>query len=769
MLGAVLSGLIASLLIVPFGRFLRGKLAPLFSLLPISLFAYFCTFLGGISEDNTYSSHYPWVSSMGVNLDFHLDGLSLLFCLLITGVGSLVFLYAASYLQGHKYLDRFFAYLSMFMAAMLGLVLSDNILLLFVFWELTSISSFFLIGFNNDSADSRRSAMIALGVTGGGGFVLLAGLILMGYVSGSYSIQDMVSNNHVLKEHFLYGVMLAAVFIGAMTKSAQFPFHFWLPGAMKAPTPVSAYLHSATMVKAGIYLLARLFPVLGDTIYWSYPLIIIGGITMLYAAFHSLFRTDLKGILAYSTISALGILVFLLGIGTVQSLIAATVFIMVHALYKASLFLTTGVIDHETGSRDVTWLSGLRKVMMPLAVAGGLAALSNVGLPFTFGFIGKDLIYESTLGVGGNIALVFTAMAFITNVFLFYAGFLAGVKPFSGKLNPELAHVHLPSIAMWGPPLLLAVLGIVFGMFPALADGILLNPAAEAVAGQEINSHLAIWHGFNIVLVLSVATLAVGLVLYISLKPSHQRIASISRFNNFAPEQVFRSLKHYSKYLSVVYTNTMHNGYLRVYLLRIIVFTLILLGYKLFIGANIYIDFTTLSPVSTYEVVIAAILIGAVYLVIVTPSRLTSVVALSVMGYCICLIFVFYSAPDLAMTQFTIDTLTVVLFVLVLFRLPPFLNFANPRVKIRDSIVATIFGIFIAMIAIQVLNGPKNSEISDFYGDNSYLLAKGKNVVNVILVDFRGMDTMFEIVVLSIAALGVYSLLKLRLKSSEKE
>src|SRR5690606_6261585 len=284
MLIAVLAGLIVSLLYIPFGRHLRGRLAILASLLPIGLFGYFASYLPAIQAGGDVHFHHSWVPSLGVNFDFRLDGLSLLFSLLITGIGSLVFLYAAPYLKGHRYLDRFYAYLSLFMAAMLGVVLSDNVLLLFIFWELTSISSFFLIGFNNDNAASRKSSLIALSVTAGGGFLLMAGLVLMGHLSGSYSIQEMMGTHEYLKSHVLYGLILLLVFAGAFTKSAQFPFHFWLPGAMKAPTPVSAYLHSATMVKAGIYLLARLHPVLGGTDYWMYPLICIGGVTMLYSA-----------------------------------------------------------------------------------------------------------------------------------------------------------------------------------------------------------------------------------------------------------------------------------------------------------------------------------------------------------------------------------------------------------------------------------------------------------------------------------------------------
>jgi len=769
MLIAILAGLIVSILYIPLGKYLKGRLSVLAALLPIGLFAYFASFIPRIGSGGSVSFHYPWVPSLGINFDFHLDGLSLLFSLLITGIGSLVFLYASPYLKGHPYLDRFYGYLSLFMAAMLGVVLSDNVLLLFIFWELTSISSFFLIGFNNDNADSRKSALVALAVTGGGGFLLMAGLILMGHLSGSYSIQEMLGTNEYLKNHALYGWILVLVFAGAFTKSAQFPFHFWLPGAMKAPTPVSAYLHSATMVKAGVYLLARLYPVLGGTDYWTYPLVAIGGITMLYSAFHSIFRTDLKGILAYSTIAALGILVFLIGIGGPQAMLAASVFILVHALYKAALFLATGVIDHETGTRDVTLLSGLRKVLPPLAIAGLLAALSSAGLPLTFGFIGKDLIYEATLHLEGMAHIGLTALAVLTNVLVLYAGFLAGIKPFAGALPEQYGHVHLPHWLMWGAPLLLAVLGVVLGCFPALADSALLNPAAQAMLHGPIDAPLKIWHGFNPVLLLSGATLALGTLLYFIRKPSAGSLARIERFDNRSPRHVFGVLAQLIHRFSRRYTNILHNGFLRVYLFRIILFAVGLLAFRLFTGGPVSLTLNHVTPISGYEIIVASILAMAVYLAVTTPSRLTAVVATSVVGYCICLQFVFYSAPDLAMTQFTIDTLTVVLFVLVLFRLPPFLNFANRSARIRDGILAGAFGLIIALISIQVLNQPFDDAVSRFYGDNAYLLAKGKNVVNVILVDFRGFDTMFEIVVLSIAAIGVVSLLKLRLKTSEKE
>src|SRR5690606_27234847 len=398
MLLTVLSGLIFSCLIVPFGKILKTKWSIILPIVPFLLFAFFAAQIPLVSSGNSLYQHIDWVSSLGINFDFKLDGLSLLFSLLITGIGTAIFVYALSYLKGHRYFDRFFGYLLLFMSAMLGVVLSDNILLLFIFWELTSISSFFLIGFNNDNADSRKSAITALTITGLGGFFLLAALILLGNISGTFIISELVQSKEVILNHPLYPLLILFIFIGAFTKSAQFPFHFWLPGAMKAPTPVSAYLHSATMVKAGIYLLARFTPILGDSELWHYSLMIVGGITMLYASIHSLFRIDLKSILAYSTIAALGILTFLIGVGTQEAMVAVAVFILAHALYKAVLFLVTGIIDHETGTRDITVLRGLGRVLLPVTIASIIAAASSAGLPFvTFGFIGKDLIYEATL------------------------------------------------------------------------------------------------------------------------------------------------------------------------------------------------------------------------------------------------------------------------------------------------------------------------------------------------------------------------------------
>jgi multicomponent Na+:H+ antiporter subunit A len=769
MIFTVLSALMTSALLIPFGKFFRTRWCALLSLLPVLIFCYLLQFIPAVSTGKIIYESWRWVPSLNVNLDFRLDGLSLVFSLLITGIGALIFIYASSYLKGHQYLDRFYGYLCLFMASMLGIVLSDNILLLFVFWELTSISSFFLIGFNNNNPESRKSAITALSVTGMGGFFLLAGLILIGRIAGTYTISGLIDAAELIKNHDLYILSIALVFIGAFTKSAQFPFHYWLPGAMKAPTPVSAYLHSATMVKAGIFLLARFTPILGGTPAWSYTLMIVGGFTMVFAALHALFRTDLKSILAYSTISALGMLTFLIGLGTEAALVAAVTFTVVHALYKATLFMTTGIIDHETGTRELTKLAGLRKVLLPVFVAGILAALSSAGMPLLFGFISKDLIYEATLHAEQHLALYLTIAAIVTNVCLVAAGFMAGIKPFTGKLPVAYEKVHLPALSMWIPPLVLALAGLIFGLFPAFAGDYLVSSAVKIMSTGPVNVHLKVWHGFNTVLIISLITLAVGSIVFVVNKADTRKLSLLSPLNAIAPQNIIENLSQKFIDFSAWYTRILHNGFLRSYLIKIIIFAELLLGYELFIGGPIYIDYAQLSAISVYEVVNVLILIAAVSLTVITSSRLTAVVATSVMGYAICLMFVYYSAPDLAMTQFTIDTLTVVLFVFVLFNLPPFINQANRLLIIRDALVALTFGVILSVIAIKVLQVPTDIAISKFYGDYAYVLAKGKNVVNVILVDFRGFDTMFEIVVLSIAALGVYSLIKLRLNPSEKE
>ncbi|HUH26522.1 MAG TPA: hydrogen gas-evolving membrane-bound hydrogenase subunit E [Flavobacterium sp.] len=712
-----------------------------------------------------------WIPSMGISLDFKIDGLSFLFALLITGIGSLIFLYASSYLKKHIYLHRFYCYLMLFMGAMLGVVLSDNLVTLFVFWELTSISSFFLIGFNNEDEESRKSSMWAFSITALGGFFLLAAFVLMGAIGQTFSIQELLTQSSSLVDHSYYYVIIFFLFAGAFTKSAQFPFHFWLPGAMKAPTPVSAYLHSATMVKAGIYLLARFTPVLSDGNVWNTTLMIVGGITMFLGAFTSVFKKDMKSVLAFSTISALGILVFLLGLGTETAIYAACTFVLVHALYKATLFLITGIIDHEAHTRDLSVLSGLKNVMPILAITGFIAALSSAGIPLTFGFLSKELVYNATTENGiwtNEIVIILTILAFTTNVFLTTSGYLVGIKPFFGVLPKKFKNVQLPHLFLWLPTVILSGLTLLFGIMPFIADKALLKSVAINVYGQNIEQNLAIWHGFNMVLYLSLATILLGTLLYFIIKPSDRVEGRLTIFAKVSPQFLMTQIANGIRIFAFGYTRFFQNGYLRLYLMYIILFFIGIVGYKLFADVPLRVNTEQLSAFRAYELVVFVIILATIFIITTTTSRLTAIASLGIVGYCICLIFVFYGAPDLAMTQFAIDTLTVVLFVLVLFKLPTFLKFSNKKIQFRDGVISIAFGILISLITLQALVYPSTKDVSKFYADNAYLLAKGKNVVNVILVDFRGFDTLIETIVLSIAAIGVYGMLKYKLKDGER-
>ncbi|HLV47090.1 MAG TPA: hydrogen gas-evolving membrane-bound hydrogenase subunit E [Flavobacterium sp.] len=757
-------------------RFSQSKFYRIISVLPLGLFAYFLSFLPIVSDGKkTVFFSNSWIPQLGISLDFKIDGLSLLFALLITGIGTLVYLYSSSYLKGNPLLYRFYSYLTMFMGAMLGVVLSDNIITLFIFWELTSISSFFLIGFNNEEEESRNSAMWALSLTGLGGFFLLVSFVLIGTVAGTYSITELLNHSTDLIESQYYYMIIGLMFVGAFTKSAQFPFHFWLPGAMKAPTPVSAYLHSATMVKAGIYILARFSPILSDGWVWNGTLMIVGGMTMSVAAYISLFKRDMKGILAYSTISALGLLVFFIGIGTETALFAAVTFILVHALYKATFFLSTGIVDHAVHTRDIRLISGMGKVMPFVAIAVFIAALSSAGIPLTFGFISKELFYESVFGSNlfytwGIYALL--ALLLLTNAFIGTSGFMVGFKPFLGSLSHQKKDIHTPDFYLWLPPVLLSILTLTFGVLPSLADVGIIASATKSALERTVEQHLALWHGFSPVLLISLVTIFLAFLVYMLI------LKKISNKSNL--EEKLHSLEKYSskavmttiavgiKKFAFRYTRFFHNGYLRIYLLMIISFTTLIVGYKLFTDVDLKVNTDGLSAFRIYEFTVFVLILIAIAFIMITRSRLTAILGTGVVGYCICMIFVFYGAPDIAITQFVIDTLTVVLFVLVLSKLPSFLGYSNRKVIIRDAIVAGCFGILMSMLTLQALVYPSDKSVSNFYAENAYVVAKGKNVVNVILVDYRGFDTMIETIVLAIAAVGVFSILKYKIQDGER-
>ncbi|GJQ63001.1 MAG: Na(+)/H(+) antiporter subunit A [Melioribacteraceae bacterium] len=740
---------------------MKEKASLLLSLVPVFLFAWYLSYYNRVANGEIIKEVSEWIPAMGINLTFSMDGLSLLFALIITGIGSVVFFYAAAYLKHDKYITRFYVYILFFMASMLGVVTSDNIFGLFVFWELTSLSSYLLIGYYFDKESSRKSALQALLVTGTGGLALLAGLILLYIITGTTEISEMLAVTGI-SSHELYTGAVILVLIGAFTKSAQFPFHFWLPNAMAAPSPVSAYLHSATMVKAGVFLLARLNPVLGGTEFWQNTLLIFGGTTMVIAAFLALKQTDLKKLLAYSTVSVLGTLTFMIGLGTETALKGMVIYLLAHSLFKASLFLIAGSIDHETGTRNVSQLSGLKSFMPFTAFVAIFAALSKMGFFPFYGFIGKETLYDAVLKSGSNEILLFSAV-FIGGAVSGFVAITAGIKPFIGRTIETPKSPHEAPLLMYAGPIVLASAGFIFGLLPESFTGNIVEKTASAIAGTNIEYTIKLWHGFNLVFLLSVVTLVVAYLLY-RFRTKFTNISIASGVGDFIKPSML-----YDKSLSMMIslargqTRLLQNGYMRYYIVLIVSTALGLTGYVLFTSVDMsVIDISF--DITFSEVVILLVMIAASITAIKAKRRLSAIASLGVVGYGVAIIFIMYGAPDLALTQFSIETLTVILFVLAIYRLPKYLPFSNTTLRFRDFIIAAASGVMMTMIVLLVTSEEMVSQLKSFFAENSLPLAKGKNVVNVILVDFRALDTMGEITVLAIAAIGVYALIKLRME-----
>ena len=692
-----------------------------------------------------------WAPSLGLSLTFNLDGLGLLFALLITGIGTLVILYASAYLAGHPQASRFYASLFAFMGAMLGVALSDNILTLFVFWELTGFTSFLLIGFEHERAEARAAALQALIVTGAGGLALLGAGVLLGDVTGTTSLSMMAANGALVTAHPFYAAIAVLVLLAAFTKSAQVPFHFWLPNAMAAPTPVSAYLHSATMVKAGVYLIARMTPILGATALWTTTVTAVGAVTMLVGAYRSVQETDLKRILAYSTLSALGVLTMLLGIGTEAAITAALVYLVAHACYKGALFLVAGAIDHETGSRDIRTLTGLRRTMPLTAVGSGIAALSMAGVPLTLGFVAKDGAYEALLGPG-QWSVWLLAATVVSSILMGLAGLLAGVLPFRGPSAGDRGHE--PEWRLLLPPLTLAAIGMLAGLAPWLLNAP-LAAAAGVIRHQPAALSLAIWHGLSPALMLSAVTLVAVAGAY-SLR---DRLRNRTWRPRMGTEQLYGGSVSWLDAISRVIGPPLHSASLRSYVM-VIVLAVMAAGF----AALSTLPTHRLSPrtdVQLHEVLIVVVIIAGAIGAALAKSTMAAVLSLGVVGYGVAMTFLVYGAPDLAMTQFSVETLTVIIYVLVFRHFRNLGALSPPLVRYRDLIIAGGTGIFIAALVLSVSTTDTTARLREYFVQFGPTLGHGRNIVNVILVDFRGFDTMGEITVLATAAIGVRALLRL--------
>jgi len=733
---------------------------------PALLFTGFARFLAPVAGGQALEESWPWVAGLGIRLAFRLDGLSLLFALLVTGIGALVLVYGGGYLKGDPRLGRFYSTMLFFMAAMLGLVLADDALALFVFWELTSVSSYLLIGFDHEQEKARKSALQALFVTGAGGLALLAGLLLLGQVAGTLQLSALGAQAAAIQAHSLYLPALLLVLLGAFTKSAQFPFHFWLPGAMAAPSPVSAYLHSATMVKAGIYLLARLNPALGGTDVWHYLVILAGAATLVTGAVLAYGQTDLKRLLAFTTVSALGTLTLLVGISTELSARAAMVFLLVHALYKAALFLGVGTIDHETGTRDVRLLGGLARHMPLTAFAVIASALSMAGLPPFFGFLAKELFYEAKYEAPRAGDLVVVA-SFVGSAMVAAAAGLVAWRPFFGRDRGTPKQAHEAPRALWLGPALLAASSVAFGLLPDLLAVPLVQPAASAMRGEHTEVVLRPWAGMSPAFVQSVLMLALGGVLYAAHDWALLRLEPLRRLAAWGPDRAYQAVMAGIVSVAKAQTRVLQSGVLGWYLLVTIGTTVALGGYAL--ATRVGPVSIGLEPVSLGEAAVALAMAAGAVAVVRARSLLVAVAALGVVGYGVAVVFLLFRAPDLALTQFSIETLSVLLFLLLLRRLPPLRALSPRRERARDGVVAVAGGAFVTALVLAATAAPHPTPLRDYFAATSLALANGRNVVNVILVDFRGFDTLGEITVIAVAAIGVVALLRLRAPAKGEE
>lgn len=733
------------------------------ALAPIALTVWLVLLLERVRADGPVTFAIAWAPSLGVELAFYFDGLALLFALLIAGIGSLISVYSGGYLAGERQVGRFFLYLYLFMASMLGLVLAGNLITLFVFWELTSLTSFFLIGFESDREEARASALQALLVTSLGGLSLLVGLLLLGQIAGTMELAAILQEPERLAAHPLSPAAFVLILLGAVTKSAQFPFHFWLPNAMEAPTPVSAYLHSSTMVKAGVYLLARLSPVFAGMPLWRATLIPVGLITMLLGAALALGERDLKRVLAYSTVSVLGLLVLLLGMGSVAAVEAAMLFLLAHALYKATLFLVAGSIAHATHERRLDRLGGLLGRMPLTAAAGALAAASMAGIPPMLGMMGKEAVYGAAW-IEPGLQVLLTAAAIAAGAMLVAVAILVWQTPFLTRVAETPPHAHEGPLSLWGPPLLLGLLGLACGVLPHVLAEPLVGPAASAVLQQPVSLHLALWHGIGPTLFMEAGTLLGGIALF-GLMKKRRLFYRAERLPDWGPARWYDWAIQGMMLVAQGQTRVLQSGLLRIYLLITLLATIGLVLWPL-AGQWRLVSLHGWSDVRFYEAGVVVLILCGAAATVRSRSRLGAVAALGVVGYGVATIFVFFGAPDLAMTQFVIETLLVILFVLVFYHLPPFRTLTSRAARMRDAVVALGAGLVMASLVLIATSIPAGPEVSDYYRENSLPAAHGRNVVNVILVDFRAGDTLGEITVLAVAGAGVYALLRFASRGS---
>lgn len=758
---------------------------------PLILFIGLATYIPSVATGETFYHSISWIPSYDINFTTYLDGVSLIFGLLISGIGSLVIIYSIFYLSSEESLAHFYIYLLLFMGGMLGVVFSDNLMVFYLFWEMTSISSFLLIAFWYHRKKSRYGAKKALLTTVIGGIAMFTGFIMLYVITGSMSVRGIISL--IDPTHTLFVPAMLLILIGAFTKSAQFPFHIWLPDAMEAPTPVSAYLHSATMVKAGIYLVARFTPIFGGHEIWFWLVSGIGLITLFWGSFNAVRQTDLKALLAYSTISQLGLIMSLFGIGSAalnagagqdtviftQATFAALFHLVNHSTFKGALFMVVGIVDHSAGTRDIRRLDGLISLMPFSFTVALIGSFSMAGLPPFNGFLSKEMFFDAVVKVSkadilslDTWGILFPIIAWVASVFTFIYSMIIVFKTFLGDYNPEkLDHeAHEASFGMLFAPLVLSVLIVGIFFFPNLLGDYLLRPAMTSVLPsvnmEGVIQPISAWHGFNLPLFMTLMVIVFGLLLYASLRRWKKIYALFTEkwsFNNLY-DQGIQLLEKGSKRVTSFYMN----GFLRNYLVYINLFFIVAVGGTLWFTGAFSFDFTNDSSIRIYEVVMILVMAGAAIAIPFVKTRISAILLNSTLGYAISLFFVLFRAPDLALTQLVVETVSTALFLLCFYFMPRWTKENIPRRTKRTNLLISIgVGAVFVLVALSVNSGKLFQTISTYFED-AYALTGGKNIVNAILGDFRAFDTMLEVVVLLIGGLGVYTLIKLKTPKEEK-
>jgi len=740
-------------------------------LVPLLIFTYFIQFVGkGFSPVN---HSYNWIPSLSIQFDFFLDGLSLLFVLLISGIGSLVVLYSIYYLDTSERLNHFYVYLLLFMTAMLGIVLSDNIFVLYTFWELTSISSFLLIGYWHTREKSRNGALKSLLITIFGGLSMFGGFILLSVITGTTSIQAMFAMSEAVITNKYFPLVLIFILLGAFTKSAQFPFHIWLPDAMEAPTPVSAYLHSATMVKAGLYLVARFFPLFSDHVAFFVVVSLFGIITLCWGSYMAVRQTDLKAILAFSTVSQLGMIMAMLGFGTEIAIFAAVFHILNHATFKGSLFMVAGIVDLQTGTRDIRKLGQLYTFLPMTATLAlfGTFSMAGVPLPFLNGFYSKEMFFEGTLmlqeGSSGImaffvqmipiLAVIGSIFTFVYSMYLFFGTFIKK-RDIDNELNEPIKEAPIGMIIA---PTILVFGVIIIGLMPNLFNSALLSHTAQSILSTASVNSINFWHGFNTPFIMSMVVVIVGALLAYTKKywdVIYQYFPGNQSFNRVYNASL-RSLDSSSKKL----TDSYMTGSVRHYMMLILGTMTAVTFLFMFLTDGFKIDFSDLANITILEATLVFAIIVSAIGTIFSNQKVTAILILGITGYSVAILFVIYRAPDLALTQLVIETITLVLFLLCFYHFPKLRRREETKGTIISNLIISVsFGLLMTMIGISAFSSSAFDKISDYFIKTALPIGGGKNIVNVILVDMRGFDTLFEIAVLGISGLAVFALIKLR-------